>query len=389
MEVPTEFISTIGSVEQLRVERPRRSRTSSIYHDEDETPLLETESEYKAIQKLSSLSEHTGTPLVEETVNEILFGDKTAARVSEGDSQYGFNRALILRTSRLLSIMPKSAFPLAILLIGLHVLLSYSTTILIPDVTARLVANMSIYRTNNVTSDDESRGVIAILLNELLYATSLAALAFGLIIGVGSYFTQLWRESLTKYVHERLFIENRLYSLEYMSNLDNYDQRLADSCRSFTNGFIGAVFGSALFPIGNSVCGNIMTITIGFILLNTGGYELALCLTVFLLIFCLCLLVQLSGVSRKQFQLNKFEGFFRFTHAKVRMFCESIAFYGGELKEKTSALDDYAKVYHTGHKLARALSALQATAHCFISVNNQNNSAISTGAAYFTLWYCR
>ncbi len=188
---------------------------------------------------------------------------------------------------------------------------------------------------------------------------------------------------MREYFYGQLFL-----TLCFCVSLENYDQRLADSCRTFTQGFIGFMFGSALFSVSASLIGNLITISLTFYLLQTGDSStLAVAIVGYFLLLGFLLALQFSKVSILQFQLNKFEGFFRFSHAKVRACCESIAFYGGELKEKTSCLDDYAKVYHTGHKQARALSVMQATITFFYNINSQSNTAMSTLASYGLIWW--
>jgi ABC-type uncharacterized transport system fused permease/ATPase subunit len=301
---------------------------------------------------------------------KILFDAKNSEPIV--DPELGFSWLLWQRTRFLLSLAPRYAFVIAFLLLLFHALLSYVTSVLIPDSLGQLFAY--ILAIDQIWVEKR--------LLQLLYEVAIGGFCFGAICGLGQYFALQWRAGITEHLHQLLFTSNNLYNLECVQKKnDNYDQRLSDSCRNFTTGFAGATFGSTAHQISNSFIGTIATI--GWCLYTTplspplfyfiGGY---------LILFSFCLFPQFSLISSLQYQLNQYEGSFRYSQAKLRIFCESVTFYGGEVKERLNSLDLFANVFHSLQNFWFRLSILQVTAHVFIAINFANYSGLSTVAAF-------
>jgi len=313
-----------------------------------------------------------------QTVNQILFDEKVGHKVEDAEKKYGFNDIFFKRLWYLLHFMPANSFILLLLILALHGVYGYLTTYSFP-MQVGIVFTDIIMQNNQETAQS---------LVDLIVIVTLISSSFALIGLSTSYFANEWRAALTERTQRKLFVAKRLYTIECVdTDIDNYDQRLADSCRNFTNGFVGCIFGTALLPIASSLVGNVMQLVVSFLTIAYAADIMATVLIVYGVVFCVLLVPQFSVVSRLQFQLNEFEGYFRFTHTKVRTFCESIAFYGGDLKEKTGALDDYAKVYHTSHKFAWSFSWLNVTTQFFYAVNAQANSSMSTIGSFVTVWW--
>jgi ABC-type uncharacterized transport system fused permease/ATPase subunit len=311
-------------------------------------------------------------------VVNTLFDPNTGNKLPGDYNAYGFNMRFIKQTMFLSTIRPAYGWIYLFLFLLFTAGHAYIQSVVVPSYQGQLVAAMASL---------DSPQVVAVLIR-LGMVVIASSLLFSLLAGLGSFSALQWREALTRHIQSRIFKSNLLYLIECMDNsLDNYDQRLSDSSRMYTNGIIGVCFGTTQHQIGSCLGGSIMTIVFSFVALSVTNSMIWFFVLAYLGLLVLFLSPQLGGVTRLQFQLDRYNGFFRFTQVKIRTFCESIAFYGGELKEKINCLDDFAKIYHTAFNYALAVSKLQATNLYFISVNLQNLSSLATLMAYFTIYF--
>jgi vitamin B12/bleomycin/antimicrobial peptide transport system ATP-binding/permease protein len=155
----------------------------------------------------------------------------------------------------------------------------------------------------------------------------------------------MWRESLVaKLVGEYLAGEGSVpyYRLAMTSSIDNCDQRLSEDVKGFTERAVRffCVFGVAIFDL---------------IIFSVLLFKIYPPLYYGLIVYALLGTVVVSLYGRQLVGLNSAgltrEANFRFSLLRIRESAESIAFYGGESREKRQVLDRFGAVFENAIRL--------------------------------------
>ncbi|GIQ80740.1 hypothetical protein KIPB_001580 [Kipferlia bialata] len=153
---------------------------------------------------------------------------------------------------------------------------------------------------------------------------------------IGTY----WRRDLTKKLQDGYLHPSRFYAVCRLSDIDNPDQRIGSDAKQYVGMMCGSneptlngiVFGvtGMLTLIPTLVLYTIQSIQMVGPLLTTAPY-------LYLLILSGLMTWASSPLVRPSFEQEKLEGDFRYRHTLVRENAESIAFYGGDERERESS----------------------------------------------------
>jgi ABC-type uncharacterized transport system fused permease/ATPase subunit len=96
---------------------------------------------------------------------------------------------------------------------------------------------------------------------------------------------------------------------------------------------------------------------------------------------------QIKEITRLTFQQNKYEGNFRFAHTRVRTFCESIAFYGGEPKENASAETEFSTAYTNFRQLTNRNTVVQFMGALTGGYMNVNGTSWTVALGFLAVYF--
>jgi len=195
--------------------------------------------------------------------------------------------------------------------------------------------------------------------NTTIYYESLKILVFMIFFWMSSfivtYFVQsylaiVWREWMTSHFINRYFQNRAYYDLQQRRSIDNPDQRIAEDIRSFVEKTVD-LFRSILDSILTSFSFFYLLFTISQFLFYT-SFGVAAFITI----------LSVFVFGRKLANLNidqyKKEANFRYNIMRTRENAESIAFFKGEKKERTSAITFLKKVIENKIKILHYSSGL-------------------------------
>lgn len=174
--------------------------------------------------------------------------------------------------------------------------------------------------------------------------TSLVAGLSALTTWVGKVLALYWYRALVEDAHAMYFDNRTAYAVNQLApGLDNVDQRLCADALQMTTLFGGILFGLGSNSIFSQVVGLVLTVSsaakFGWLpIVSTflyGGVLIGVT-------YCL-----MAPIVPWTYAKNHREGDFRFAHARIREFSESITFYRGQDKEFNTSERIWSQLYTT------------------------------------------
>eukprot|EP01124_Arcella_intermedia_P005138 TRINITY_DN13010_c0_g1_i1.p1 TRINITY_DN13010_c0_g1~~TRINITY_DN13010_c0_g1_i1.p1 ORF type:complete len:1235 (-),score=234.51 TRINITY_DN13010_c0_g1_i1:22-3726(-) len=224
--------------------------------------------------------------------------------------------------------------------IKLYKIMTYSGTSLlsIPHLLVWLLLFLSIYLASGLVAAAEWNGyIMSILTNggtvwdELLPGVALYTangFAKAVALFVSDMLAWYWRRSITAKVTKKYLRGVVPYHINLMEDakVDNPDQRIVADIKSLCDNlsFVVALGFQAILQIG------LFSVSI---YASIGWYSIVV-LQAPSLLFFIAYYFLLKKLAKVTFFQDQMEGNFRYSHARIREYAESIAFYGGEEMEK-------------------------------------------------------
>lgn len=148
-----------------------------------------------------------------------------------------------------------------------------------------------------------------------------------------------WRRRLQKYLHGLYLHDGIMYRMNISQNggIDNIDNRITTDVNNVT---LGLVQNLMIAFIPNTM----ISLALLFYAMRVNWFSALMTLVWTLVSMCIGQFL-MSRVTRSTFVLTMREGTFRYLHGRIRTFAESIAFYGGEDKERIDTDASFADVY--------------------------------------------
>jgi len=249
--------------------------------------------------------------------------------VMSTDGANKFDRLFLRRLAKIIAISHKGR----ILTKELGVTLLLLAVSIGNQVVVFQVGKMASFFYKTLVDRDED-GFYSILLQVIGWICA-EAILLSVITGLGRILSVMWRENITRYLHD-LYLHDKLhyYRLLLFQPLDNPDQRITEDVKKYC-GVLSELCSKTIVVPGVIIYYSIKTwILVGWVgpVLIYGYFLIGLTLNKFIM----------DTISVWMFRQEKLEGDFRFAHQHIRTNSEAVAFYRGQEREKShlnSSLD--------------------------------------------------
>ena len=186
------------------------------------------------------------------------------------------------------------------------------------------------------------------------YGGHLFTLVTGLFVGkfMGEICTARCRYRVNRTLQERIFHGSTLYFLVVLDQrVDNFDQRLTTDLQAFLDSFLGQLTGNVSYSVFLPVVFQIPSTFYSLITVSKLNVPMVGQIWIFFFLFSVILfIIPMNRIAKIFYLQQNYEGDLRFMHARSITHCESIAFYGGEERERWHANDQYSRMYFNSRR---------------------------------------
>lgn len=186
----------------------------------------------------------------------------------------------------------------------------------------------------------------------MLVGTIIAAFCSSGLTYLGGIFLLTARRNLVRYLHALYFQHNVIFAANRLQeDLDNIDQRICGDVRSLTDTLSGVLFATEGLSYGVvSVIPTIVFSSAMLLLIKNGWFIVLLCVGYNVGIVAITKVLA-NPMARWTAAKERREGDFRFLHARIREFSESVSLFSAESKEKRVADYIFDSLYFTYQQL--------------------------------------
>ncbi|KAJ2723831.1 hypothetical protein GGI07_002370 [Coemansia sp. Benny D115] len=214
---------------------------------------------------------------------------------------------------------------------------------------AKLAAEVVFYFAGRLPSEfyrvlgDRNGGAFGGLLMRCVLVVGGAGASKAALNLMAALWTVAMRRTLTEHTHGRYISRRVLYEVA-AGGLDNPDQRVTQDIERLTTALGDVVPELLVSPF--------LVAYYTYKCWALSGALGPLCIYLYFVLGALASRLAMPGVIRKVCQLERAEGDFRFMHLRLVEFTESVAFFGGEARERRMAGDQLAHVMDVQGRLA-------------------------------------
>ncbi|KAJ2859844.1 hypothetical protein GGI22_002872 [Coemansia erecta] len=176
---------------------------------------------------------------------------------------------------------------------------------------------------------DKDRAAFFPLLLRCVVVVAMAGASRAALEYIGGRLGVMMRSVLTQHTHERYMAARRLYPLVSQGAIDNPDQRIAQDIERFSSTAADAVSELLIAPF--------LVAYYTVKCWSISGFFGPLSVYIYFVLGALVTRLAMPPVVRAVYRQEREEGNLRFSELRISTFAESIAFFGGEAREREAA----------------------------------------------------